>query len=202
MNDGIYHPFSEERFKSYQAGIRSLIQKVKKSGARLILLTPPPFDPLPMKKKNKLVGKDSSKFAWFLIYEDYDSVLKKYADWILGQGPAVDMVVDIRRPIIDFQNEKRMKDADFVMSGDGVHFNSTCHRIIATSLFSKLLPGQKPVLNPEVAKSCHARMLILRDAWLSETGHKRPGVKKGLPLDEATRKVKEHQERIRELTAK
>lgn len=50
VNDGIYHPFSEERFKAYQKGIDTLIKKVQAHGARLVLVTPPPFDPLPMRK--------------------------------------------------------------------------------------------------------------------------------------------------------
>ncbi len=31
MNDGIYHPFSEERFRAYQEGVKRLIQKVHAS---------------------------------------------------------------------------------------------------------------------------------------------------------------------------
>ena len=46
MNDGIYYPFSKERFATYQQGIKRLIDKVHKSGAKLILMTPPAFDPL------------------------------------------------------------------------------------------------------------------------------------------------------------
>ena len=46
MNDGIYYPFSEERFEKYRIGIQQIIEKVKASGARLILMTPPSFDPV------------------------------------------------------------------------------------------------------------------------------------------------------------
>ncbi|MDP6446091.1 MAG: SGNH/GDSL hydrolase family protein, partial [Pirellulaceae bacterium] len=46
MNDGIYYPFAAERFEAYQNGINKLIAKVNASGAKLILMTPPPFDPL------------------------------------------------------------------------------------------------------------------------------------------------------------
>ena len=69
MNDGIYYPFSEDRFKAYQDGINKLIEKVHAAKAKLILITPPPFDPLPLKKKKKLRPAGSDKFAWFAIYE-------------------------------------------------------------------------------------------------------------------------------------
>lgn len=45
MNDGIYYPFSEERFEKYQAGINQLIEKVHATNAKLVLLTPPPLTP-------------------------------------------------------------------------------------------------------------------------------------------------------------
>jgi lysophospholipase L1-like esterase len=43
INDGIYHPYNEKRFAAYQAGVMTLIKKVKASGARLVLLTAPPY---------------------------------------------------------------------------------------------------------------------------------------------------------------
>jgi lysophospholipase L1-like esterase len=55
MNDGIYYPFSEERFQKYQEGINRLIEKVHASGAKLVLMTPPPFDAMPLKAAGKLL---------------------------------------------------------------------------------------------------------------------------------------------------
>ena len=40
-------------------------------------------------------------------------------------------------------------------------------------------------------KLVHARGAILTDAWLTETGHRRPGMNKGLPLAEAQAKAAE-----------
>ena len=83
MNDGIYYPLSEERFAAYRQGVEKIIRKVKATGAKLVLLTPPAFDPLPLKQKGKLLPAGAEKYAWFAIYEDYDAVLRKYAAWIL-----------------------------------------------------------------------------------------------------------------------
>lgn len=44
---------------------------------------------------------------------------------------------------------------------------------------------------PEILQLITQRSQILRDAWLTETGHKRPGVRKGLPLAEANAKASE-----------
>ena len=54
MNDGIYYPFSDERFKAYQSGINRLAEKVHATGAKLVLMTSPAFDPLPLRRERKL----------------------------------------------------------------------------------------------------------------------------------------------------
>ena len=190
MNDGIYHPFDKARFEQYRKGIRELIEKVKKSGAKTVLMTPPPFDPLPMKKKNKLVGKDGKKFAWFAIYQDYDQVMEQYADWIMTLGSEVDALIDIRTPIVEFQNKKRKSDPNFTMSGDGVHFNGQCHRLIAAAVIKKIDPDAENIsFDDKFVEAATKKMTILRDAWLTESKHKRPGVRAGLPLDQANAAV-------------
>src|SRR5687767_11928573 len=39
MNDGIYAPFSDERFAKYKEGINSLLAKVTRAGAKAVLMT-------------------------------------------------------------------------------------------------------------------------------------------------------------------
>ena len=41
----------EERFAAYRSGINEIIAKVHASGAKLVLMTPPAFDALPLKTK-------------------------------------------------------------------------------------------------------------------------------------------------------
>ena len=127
MNDGIYHPYSDERFEKYQQGIQQIIKKVQARGARLILMTPPAFDPLPLKQKGKLLPAGEEKYAWFAIYENYDDVLKKYAAWVITLQDEVDMVVDLHTPVNAYVAHKREIEPDFTMSGDGVHVNEEGH---------------------------------------------------------------------------
>ena len=109
MNDGIYYPFDEKRFAAYQAGINKLIKKVHAAGAKIVLVTPPPFDPYPMKDKpGKLRPAGAEKYAWFAVYEDYDKdVMRRYANWIRKQGDTADMVVDVYNPMQEALAEKR-----------------------------------------------------------------------------------------------
>lgn len=85
MNDGIYYPFGEERFRAYQNGVNRLIKKVHAAGAKLVLLTPPPFDPVPLREKGKLKPAGEKKYAYFAMYENYDDVLSRYGKWVMQQ---------------------------------------------------------------------------------------------------------------------
>ena len=134
MNDGIYYPLSEERFAAYRAGVDKIIDKVHASGAKLILMTPPAFDALPLKKKGKLLPIGSDKYSWNTIYEDYDDVLCEYAAWVMGQADRVEMVIDLHTPVNDYVAKKRKTDPDFTMSPDGVHVNDEGHEVLAAAI--------------------------------------------------------------------
>lgn len=188
MNDGIYYPFSDERFKAYQAGINKLIEKVHASGAKLVLMTPPPFDPLPLRAKGKLKPLGADKYAWFEIYEDYDDVMKRYAEWILTLDDKVEMLVDLRTPMLDYLAEKRRTNPKFSVTGDGVHPNFEGERVLGEAILTAWGIESREA-NGALVKLMKQRVTVLRDAWLSEVGHKRPGVRAGLPVKEATAKA-------------
>ena len=63
MNDGIYFPFSAERFAAYPNGIHRLIEKLQLTDATLILMTPPAFDSLPLRKQGQLQPLGADKYA-------------------------------------------------------------------------------------------------------------------------------------------
>lgn len=186
MNDGIYHPFSEERFAAYQAGINALIEKVKAAGAPLVLLTPPPFDPEPLRTKNQLRKVDAEKFGWVEIYEHYDTeVLARYADWILAQTDRVAGAIDTRSPLLAYVAAQRITNPAFTLSTDGVHMNEEGHRVIAKSVLAWLGSNTATIdsLDQDLSRKVHARQGILHDAWLTHVGHERPRTKVGLRLE-------------------
>ena len=193
MNDAIYHPFDEKRFAAFKKGINEIITKTKATGARIIIATPPPFDADSLKGKNKLRAEDSKQFAWFAPYEDYDSVMGKYAEWERGLEN-VDAIVKQHQIHTIYIETHRKKNADFTWAGDGVHYSEEAHKIVAEVLANELdLPRVPPDDFPtaEKMKLIAERQNLLRDAWLTHVGHKRPKVKKGLPLEEAQAKAKE-----------
>lgn len=132
MNDGIYYPFAEERFAKYRAAYRKAIVKSRAAGARVTVLTPPPFDPLPL--ESKVLPEGAPKYSWMTPYRDYDSVLARYGKWLLTQKgpelPVVDAHGAVERALVNF----RKADPGLILAGDGIHLDSTGHALMALSL--------------------------------------------------------------------
>lgn len=201
MNDGIYHPFSEQRFLAYQSGIKTLVDKVVSSGAKIILVTPPPFDPLPLKKRGKLLPANTDQnFAWFQIYEHYDSeVISKYAKWIMESDLGTAKVVDVYHPIRAAVDANRKNDPQFVLSGDGVHIDNQGHQILASALWTSLgMPG-KISTQPKILTLVSEKQKLMKMAWLTHVGHKRPGPNSKISLEQARAKEAELERRLASL---
>lgn len=151
INDGIYHPFSEKRLAAYQAGIEKLITKVNAYGARLILLTAPPYaKPGPAfpegtdaAAREKLLAKanaeaeaeaekDPSKFGYRTPYAYYDEVMNRHAQWLLSLNEAKGKnvtVIDLRTPML-----AKLKES---YGRDPIHPNGTGHAIMAEAFLKQ-----------------------------------------------------------------
>jgi lysophospholipase L1-like esterase len=185
VNDAIYHPFSEANFAAFKSGINRLIEAHAAAKIPLNLMTPPPFDPLPMRKKGRLQNADAGEYSWTKIYKNYDSeVMKRYADWMKTIDHPNCLVVDIYTPISKDLAARRKSDADFSYSNDGVHIDAIGHRVLGESLAEGLGLGDLPK-DETVLANVSKRSAVMHKAWLSHVGHKRPGVPAGLPLDQA-----------------
>jgi arylsulfatase A-like enzyme len=200
MNDGIYYPFSTDRFQAFQEGIDRLIKEVKASGAKLILLTPPPFDPTPLRAKGALKPAGAAEYSWLEVYEKYDKeVLARYAKWVMDQRTRVDLVIDLRTPVLKYVALRRKTRPTFALSDDGVHLNAEGHRILATTILRRW--GHREMWEPdaELLRIVTEKSTLLHNSWLSHVGHKRPGMKAGLPLEEARQKAASLDSQIAEL---
>ncbi|MBX9677824.1 MAG: SGNH/GDSL hydrolase family protein [Gemmataceae bacterium] len=141
MNDGIYHPFSADRFEKYKQTMQSLLEKIRKAGAQPIVMTPCPFDPMPLKGKTR--PKDADDFSYRAPYEGYDEVLTKYSEWLVSLRSKDLHVADAHSAIVEFLAEVRAKEPKYFISGDGIHPNPTGHAIVAFTLLKTLnAPGE------------------------------------------------------------
>lgn len=299
MNCGIYHPFSGERFQKYQSGLEKLRQMATAHSAQVIHLTPPTFDPIPLKGRTLPAGKERYEQP----FEGYNDVLAKYSEWLVGQREQGWTVIDIHRPMDLHLASRRQLDPKFVLAGDGVHASPTGHWLMAQQVLEAIDGAITPIravidattgksANPnvsqivksdagiafqwkcrvplardpqwdadslareqfaekldsyqlvikglaegsyelfaddksvakftaqevargidllsvsglatnqqavEVLKLIQQRQRIQTDSWLTEVGHLRPGMAKGLPVAEADEKAAKLQDQIREL---
>ncbi|MEQ9102686.1 MAG: SGNH/GDSL hydrolase family protein [Imperialibacter sp.] len=181
MNDGIYLPFDDDRFQAYQDGIDWLHTEVEKVGAIIVHLTPPVYD----ERKGAA----------------YANVLNIYSDWLISNKYTKGWnVADVHEPMKKYMEDKRMTDPEFKYAADGVHPDKAGHWIMAKAVLTYLgLNEMVKADNPEEAVSTtrngvkilqliEDRQAIMKDAWLTSTGHTRPGMNKGMPLPDAQKK--------------
>lgn len=198
MNDGIYFPFSEERFKKFQEGMVRLRETAAHEGVRVVHLTPPVFDPIPLAGHTLPAGRE----AYPSPYEGYNEVLDRYSEWLLSRRAAGWEVVDVHGPMNRFLREQRAKNPKFELASDGVHANSQGHWLIARELLRHLgaselvLAGDSPATllqsDPNakaVLELVRQRQRLTKDPWLTAVGHKRPGMSAGIPLADAERQA-------------
>ncbi len=198
MNDGIYLPLDLVRFQKFKDGVQWLHDKVVASGAKIIHLTPPIYD----EARGKKIG--------------YADVLDTYSDWLLSQVKKEKWeVIDVHYPMQRVLEAHRRLDqrlgieSYFTLANDGIHPGEAGHWIMAKSILMHLgaldvakAPTVQATLTnitePEAfMKLVTQRQNIMKDAWLTSIGHRRPEMNKGLPLEDAQAKAQELEVQIR-----
>ncbi len=204
MNDGIYFPLAEERFAKFREGMTRLHEAVVATGATLIHVTPPVFDPQPIMAKVLPAGRADYPQP----YAGYNDVLDRYSAWLVGQRTQGWDVVDAHGLMNASLARLRKADPAFSFSKDGVHPDALGHAVIARAILAAwgLRPDEGDLLallvttpEAELLKLIRTRRKLLCNAWLTATGHTRPGVTPGLPLAEANAQAAAITEKIRAL---
>ena len=211
MNCGIYHPYSDDRFAAFRNGMKNLHDKVIESGAEIVHITPPAFDPNPNRERLEPAGAENYRAG----YVGYDEVLHLYSAWLLAMRGEGWHVIDAHSSIIDYVESKRDSDPDFSLSRDGVHINDQGHFLIARQLVgflnrdnqlaaTELSQLTESLDEPSTKrfKLIERRQQILRDAWLTSIGHERPGMQKGLSIDAANASAEKISQQLKDLVSK
>jgi lysophospholipase L1-like esterase len=187
INCGIYQPFDEGRLAKYQEGWKKLKAKVEAAGGKLIIITPPFYDDLRSPKQG---------FS-------YNEVLDRYSDWLVKQRDAGWTVIDLHSAMTAAVKKQRETDPKFTLQPDGVHPSADGHWVMAQQLIAALGDKEATTANSPAeffaAKKLPAaalpligqRLNLLRDSYVGAAGHLRPGVAKGLPVEEAKQKAAE-----------
>lgn len=194
MNDGIYLPYDDARFSKFKEGMERMHEAIEDSGAALIHVTPPIYD----EKKGAA----------------YANVLDLYSDWLISCRYTRNWkVIDLHWQMKKLQEDQRSIDPDFAFAKDGIHPNDQGHFIMAREILLGLGEQVKEAKTIEellssfpqgmqILSLIEQRQEILKNAWLSHTGHKRPGLPKGLSMPEAEQKLEKINQEIQLLLEK
>ncbi|WP_199708041.1 SGNH/GDSL hydrolase family protein [Algoriphagus lacus] len=181
MNDGIYLPFDEERFEAFKKGMSWMHQTVEFSGAEIIHVTPPVYD----ERKGAA----------------YSNVLDMYSDWLVSRRYTQNWkVIDLHWPMRKGLEDRRSLNPEFAFAKDGIHPDESGHFLMAKILLLGLGEEVKEAYSIEellapfpmgmqVLPLIEQRQEIQKLAWLSATGHIRPGIPEGLSIKLAQEKV-------------
>jgi hypothetical protein len=194
MNDGIYLPFDAIRFEAYKNGIIRLHKRLVDQGVKRILwMTPPVHD-------------DSQ-----LRLNGYNNVLDRYAEWLIGYAKMQSWeIIDLHFPMRRYLEARIEKDAQFKLAADGVHPGELGHWLMAKEILQHLMPDfpiestwddnlrSQPKLR-QLYTLVLKRQTMMKDAWLTYTGHKRPGLSKGIPIEDTSKAYDAIQDEIQAL---
>jgi lysophospholipase L1-like esterase len=197
MNDGGSLPPDATGARRFTEAVTKLRDAATKAGVkRVVLCTPPVFDDK---------GDAPQKF--------HDENLARYAAWLLSKRAEGWDVVDIHTPMRRALDEGRAKNPAFKFADDGVHPGREGHWLMAREILAQFFGANLdgvasaedlfPAHGSEIRPLVHERMVLLFDAWMTQIGHKRPGVaggpgvKPGPSITEANTKAADLAHRIR-----
>jgi hypothetical protein len=182
-------------------GIERLHREVVRRGGKIIHLTPAFFDALPI--QSRLLPSGLAEYRQ--PFQGYDDVLETYARWLMEKRTEGWVVYDVHAAMKQAVLQARQNDPAFTFAKDGVHPNAAGQSVMARPLAAawglKLDESGLPT-HPQAAailKLISQKQQVLKLAWLSATGHLRPGIAKGLSLPEAQSQASEFDRQAREL---
>lgn len=198
-NDGIYQPFSRERFDLYKKGITEVCEKLKKGGFKVALMTPTPFDPL------SFTGKlsEENEVPYGSVCADYEKVMEEYARWIMAEGPG-DKIIDIHGAVSEYLAFRRRTDPDF-KTGDGIHQGAEGNYIIAGEVLKALFGidigtyGETPF--PYIYKYVEKKSGYTHKFYKEFIGHENPYKEKKISQSKFISEKKKYTDKISEALA-
>ncbi len=179
INDGIYHPSSPDRLLAYKKGMQTLITKVKNAKAEMVLITPTPFDALPIKER--LVDLGADEFWYGRPYRGYDDVLAEYTEWLNSLDGKGLKVIDWHTLINQDIALKRSNDPTFSYAKDGIHPNQEGHLLMAQLFLKALnintaanyLTDYQSIAKNAIFQKIHKQRTTTSERWRNYIGYTR-----------------------------
>lgn len=187
MNDAIYAPYDAVRAQAFQSGYLRACERIRKSGAQCVVLTPPVFDAKSYAQAGgTLLGAQADTFSYLAAYEDYDNVLARYSAWLIdifaspdasATLPPVHTVIDLHSATAKALQQRRAQNAD-CLHGDGIHPGLAGHWAMAKPVLETLFYADCARLEAFLAQDdfgcfqlLYERDSLLHHHWKERVGH-------------------------------
>jgi lysophospholipase L1-like esterase len=128
MNDGEYKPYDQATFDRYQAGMTTILDRIKESGATAIPMTPTMHDA----RAARMGPRAAEPRDTF-----YNGVLALYGAWLRETAQQKGLgFVDMYSPLNQISLEQRRANPEWTMIKDAVHPGATGQFVMAAALIS------------------------------------------------------------------
>ena len=180
MNDGIYQPLDEQRFKAFKDGVLRLIKDCRAAQVQqLYLVTPPIYD----------APEKPGAFH-------YDSVLTAYAAWEMTIKEPDVTVIDLHTAML-----KARKTRPEPYSRDHIHPGDEGHLLMARTIVEALgvgLPDEPlaAIKADPLFKECDRLRRLRADGWMRHIGYTRERTVTPQPLGDTETEAAKTRERI------
>jgi len=130
MNDGGYKGFDQNTFDRYQAGMTTVLDKIKEIGAAAVPMTPTMHDARAARLRNKALEPRDTY---------YNGVLSLYGAWLREMAQQRGLgFVDMYGPLNQLTLEQRRANPDWTMIADAVHPGAAGQFVMANALLSDM----------------------------------------------------------------
>lgn len=145
MNDGQYQPFNQKIFDTYKADMAEVVEQIKETGAKPVLMTPTMYDAgAKVLRNQKPAG-------------EYNAVLAYYGQWLQRQAMQNGYgFVDMHGPLNNLTIEARKKDSNFTMIADAVHPGADGQLVMAFAIINDM-GLRKPLSSIRISKGAKGK---------------------------------------------
>ena len=207
INCGIYQSFNDKKDKRFQQGYLALNKAINERNIPAVYITPPMYD----HQKGSIDALDYN-----------DKVLGSFSNWLLQKRVdgwhVIDLYNEMNRQIITLRKDR----PDYFYQHDGIHMVDDGYWLL-TDLIMNYFEPEKIIMNQQstlyisdslslaetLSKSpqklltlTNKKMQLTRDAWLTYTGHTRPKLPVGLPMNQYKIELKALEKQITKILDK
>ncbi len=145
MNDGRYQPFNQEIFDTYKADMAEVVEQIKETGAKPVLMTPTMYD------AGAKTLRDQNPA------DEYNAVLAYYGQWLQRQAMQNGYgFVDMHGPLNNLTIEARKTDPNFTMIADAVHPGADGQLVMAFAIINDM-GLRKPLSSIRISKGAKGK---------------------------------------------